>query len=58
MRELCIREFAYIIQDERDNETNQLDLCSVNPEAWKYLEGYAYSNDKEKRFIKSRRRKK
>ena len=53
MRELCIREFAYIIQDEQDNETNQLDLCSVNPEAWKYLEGYAYSNDKEKRFIKS-----
>lgn len=53
MRELCIREFAYIIQDEQGNETNQLDLCSVNPKAWKFLEDYAYSNDKEKRFIKS-----
>jgi 5-methylcytosine-specific restriction enzyme subunit McrC len=53
MRELCIREFAYIIQDEQDNETNQLDLCSVNPEAWQYLEDYALSNAKEKRFIKS-----
>lgn len=53
MRELCIREFAYIIQDEQGNEANQLDLCSVNPKAWKFLEDYAYSNDKEKRFIKS-----
>ena len=53
MRELCIREFAYIIQDEQGNETNQLDLCSVNPKAWKFLEDYAYSNEKEKRFIKS-----
>ena len=53
MRELCIREFAYIIQDEQGYEANQLDLCSVNPKAWKFLEDYAYSNDKEKRFIKS-----
>jgi 5-methylcytosine-specific restriction enzyme subunit McrC len=53
MRELCIREFAYIVQDEQGNETNQLDLCSVNPKAWKFLEDYAYSNEKEKRFIKS-----
>ena len=53
MRELCIREFAYIIQDEQGNETNQLDLCSVNPKAWKFLEECAYSNDKEKRFIKA-----
>ena len=53
MRELCIREFAYIIQDEQGNETNQLDLCSVNPKAWKFLEDCAYSNDKEKRFIKA-----
>lgn len=53
MSELSIREFAYIIQNEQGNEINQLDVCSVNSEAWKYLEDKAYSNDKENRFIKS-----
>ena len=60
MSELSIREFGYIIQKATNQEINNdepsssLDVCAVNPEAWKYLEDYAYNSDKENRFIRPR----
>ncbi|MEI6270107.1 MAG: McrC family protein [Methylococcaceae bacterium] len=60
MSELSIREFGYIIQKSMNQELNNdepsssLDVCAVNPEAWEYLEGYAYNSDKENRFIRPR----
>jgi len=58
MSELSIREFGYIIQKatneqlSNDEPSSSLDVCAVNPEAWEYLEGYAYNSDKENRFIR------
>jgi 5-methylcytosine-specific restriction enzyme subunit McrC len=52
MREISIREFSYIIQDENGVEADRLDICHVNAKAWDYLENYAYSHEKENRFIR------
>lgn len=62
MNELSIREFGYIIQmgasENFTQESSKLDfkkdVCALNQKAWEYLEHYAYSADKENRFIRFR----
>ena len=60
MRDLSIREFGYIIQKEAKEDSSgdesatgsSIDVISVDKKAWDYLENYAYSSDKDDRFIR------
>jgi len=60
MSDLSIREFGYIIQKDnsedssRDGSSSGLDIdaIEVDKKAWDYLENFAYSNDKDNRFIR------
>jgi 5-methylcytosine-specific restriction enzyme subunit McrC len=66
MNELSIREFGYIIQKGAIQHASgnfttasseldfKKDVCELNQKAWEYLEHYAYSGDKENRFIRFR----
>ena len=62
MNDLSIREFGYIIQEASNKDSSRIesasgtlnDVIEVDEKAWDYLENYAYSSDKEHRFIRSR----
>ena len=62
MNEFSIREFGYIIQRgaienfiEKSPELDfKKDVCALSQKAWEYLLDYAYSADKENRFIRFR----
>jgi len=62
MNDLSIREFGYIIQKTKDENSScdesasssLNDVIAIDEKAWDYLENYAYSSDKEHRFIRSR----
>ena len=62
MNDLSIREFGYIIQKTKDENSScdesasssLNDVIAIDKKAWDYLESYAYSSDKEHRFIRSR----
>jgi len=60
MSDLSIREFGYIIQKEAKEDSSgdesatasSIDVIAVDKKAWDYLENYAYSSDKDDRFIR------
>ncbi len=60
MSDLSIREFGYIIQKEAKEDSSgdesatgsSIDVIAVDKKAWDYLESYAYSSDKDDRFIR------
>ncbi len=60
MSDLSIREFGYIIQKEAKEDSSgdesatgsSIDVVAVDKKAWDYLENYAYSSDKDDRFIR------
>lgn len=53
MKEVCLREYGFILLSDEIKNSSDIDHCYVDSKDWLFLEQLAFSNRKEDRFIKA-----